>query len=398
MDSVAIVSPYRRQGAARLASRSDSALNWYTDMLAHALASAARVEIIAPRGNEHARWRDGDVEVVETYRRGSTLAAFQIGFGALRSGARLVHVQHELFAFGGIASALTLPIVLRALRASGRRVVTTIHGVIPLSSVTREFVRRNGSRLPPALARYAWRGLIRSVCAASDLTIVHAEGHRQSLKNDYRVRTPIEVVPIGSAPLAPASEEERRRGREALGIKPADEVLTFFGYFAGYKGIDELLAAVPRLFAQRPNLHVVLAGDVPERLEPAAELRKRIADLCAAHERLHAVGFVPEEEVRTIFAVTDALILPYTAAISASGPLSIAAGYGVPVLVSRCLAMEKDAPFAFDPTAQGIEDAVQRFFDDERVRSESALFVKRLSERQSWQAVALRHAVLYGSL
>jgi hypothetical protein len=96
--------------------------------------------------------------------------------------------------------------------------------------------------------------------------------------------------------------------------------------------------------------------------------------------------------------VTDALILPYTAAISASGPLSIAAGYGVPVLVSRCLAMEKDATFAFDPTAQGIEDAVQRFFDDERVRSESALFVKRLSERQSWQAVALRHAVLYGSL
>jgi glycosyltransferase involved in cell wall biosynthesis len=198
--------------------------------------------------------------------------------------------------------------------------------------------------------------------------------------------------------MAPIEAQERVRSRERLGIAAGAEVLTFFGYFAGYKGLDVLLDALPELFARRPRLHVVLAGEIPNRLSRSAPARERIARLGEEYARLHVLGFVPEDDVRGVFAASDALVLPYTAAISASGPLSLAAGFGVPALISRYLAADRELAFAFDPTPEGIVRAANAFFGEDAVRSDAIHFVRKLAERQSWDEVAARHANLYARL
>lgn len=398
MDRVAIVSPYKRRGGPRITSASDSALNGYTEMLAYALSESATVLVIAPRCGKPERWHDRDVTVVESYTRGSPLATLEIGIGALKSKAPLIHVQHELFAFGGFISALSLPIVLRVLRARGRRLATTIHGVIPLASVTKEFVRRNGSWLPASVARYAWRRLLRSVCTASDVVVVHDDRHRAALVGDYGVTTPIEVIPHGAPAYVPLTDAQRAEARASFHIPPDAEVLTFFGYFAGYKGLEELAEAAPEILERRPRLHLVFAGEIPERLRSRARIGTQIAALRARFARVHVTGFVPEEGVRDVFAATDALILPYTAGISASGPLALAAGYGTPALLSSFLAPHTDATFAFEPTASGIVSAVDRFFDDASVRDEARRFVAALGRSNDWKNVAEHHLDLYRTL
>lgn len=391
---VAIVSPYGKH-AEPMASKADSALNFYTSDLAFALSSMAEVLVIAPH-EDQPRWRDGEVEIVAGFRRGSPWSAFQIAMAALRSGTRVVNVQHELFAFGGATSALTLPIALWFLRICGRRIVTTMHCVIAPSDITPAFVHNNGSRLPPTMARLGWRWLIRGICSASHVVVVHDEAHRRVLTERYGVSGRVEVVPLGVRSTALPSAQERQSARQSLGVHTDEEVLTFFGYFAGYKGLEELFRALPLLLKERPRLHVVLAGDVPDRLALSSPLARRAALLAAADRRVHHLGFVPEQQVRELLIAADVLILPYTAGISASGPLALAAAYGTPVILSRLLAKGEDLCFAFDPTPEGIEGAVNAFFDGIDVRRQSRAYVLRLREERSWSKVARRMLALYG--
>jgi glycosyltransferase involved in cell wall biosynthesis len=228
------------------------------------------------------------------------------------------------------------------------------------------------------------------VGSSSDLIIVHDEAHRRVLVDHYGVRRPIEVVPHGVRETPLPASPERSSARCALAIDAEQEVLTFFGYFAGYKGLERLFCALPKLLRERPKLHVVLAGDVPNRLAGSSPLAKRAALLAAADQRVHHLGFVPEHEVRNVLIASDVLILPYTAGISASGPLALAAACGTPVLLSRLLANGVTGGFTFEPTPEGIEQVVNAFFENSAVREQSRAFVLRLRQERSWPAVARR--------
>lgn len=376
-------------------SPSDSALNWYTAELASALSTIIPVQVIAP-GDAGQRWHDGTVEVVAAYERGSRSAAIQIAKAALQSRAKVISVQHELFAFGGKATALSLPLALQFLRLNGKRVVTTIHGVVPLEDITPAFIRKNGSRLPMPIARLGWRTLLRAVCAASDAIVVHDERHRELLRSDYGVRSKIEVVPLGVPTAPPITKAERQQARASLAIDSDAEVLMFFGYFAGYKGLERLFDAAPRLLKERRNLHLVLAGDVPARLASSSSLGRQASLLAEAHDRIHHLGFVPESRVREVFAASDALILPYTAGISASGPLALAVAHGIPVIISSLLAdRSHNAAFVFDPDINGICDAVRGFFTDLDVRLDALHFVEEIRKEREWTNTAKRLAAVY---
>lgn len=394
---IALVSPYAGRNSERIASVTDSALNWYTARLAAAMAPITRLTVIGPFSGDRC-WRDGCVDVLGAYARGSALAPLQIMIAAMRSRARIVHFQHELFAFGGLMTALGLPLAMRAVQYSGRKTVATIHGVIPLDSIDSTFVRRNGSRVPASIARAGWRALLRGVCSASNLVLVHEAEHRRVLREEYGVRQRVEVVPHGVPLSEPVSTTERSRARNRFRIGGDAEVLTFFGYLAGYKGLDEFFDVVPELLSDRPCLHVVVAGEAPARLAGSSRLVDRLAQLAQIHDRVHRLGFVPDSEVRDVFAASDVLVLPYTCGISASGPLSLSVGYGVPVLLSRHLSGSPNGAVAFDPTPHGIRLAVNAFFDDERTRRAAAMHMTTLRAERCWPAVARLTTDLYHQL
>lgn len=89
-----------------------------------------------------------------------------------------------------------------------------------------------------------------------------------------------------------------------LGLTDA-EVVGFIGSFYDYEGIDDLIAAMPALVAERPKAKLLLVGGGPME----ATLRAQAAASPAA-ARIVFVGRVPHERVEDYYALTDVLAYP----------------------------------------------------------------------------------------
>nr|WP_310041321.1 TIGR04063 family PEP-CTERM/XrtA system glycosyltransferase [Sphingomonas sp. BE123] len=89
-----------------------------------------------------------------------------------------------------------------------------------------------------------------------------------------------------------------------LGLKGADTI-GFIGSFYDYEGLDDLIAAMPALLAQRPAARLVMVGGGP--MEQA--LRAQAAASSAAHA-IRFVGRVPHEQVERYYSLIDLLVYP----------------------------------------------------------------------------------------
>ncbi|HEV7288515.1 TIGR04063 family PEP-CTERM/XrtA system glycosyltransferase [Sphingomonas sp.] len=89
-----------------------------------------------------------------------------------------------------------------------------------------------------------------------------------------------------------------------LGLDGADTI-GFIGSFYDYEGLDDLIAAMPALLAQRPQARLVMVGGGP--MEQA--LRAQAAASSAAHA-IHFVGRVPHEQVERYYSLIDLLVYP----------------------------------------------------------------------------------------
>lgn len=177
-----------------------------------------------------------------------------------------------------------------------REYALTIHDV----------VRHPGDQVPRARTARVRKQLI----ANAGLIFVHSPVLREKLLDRERPSAPVVVVPHGMEPVvAPPL--------------PHDPTLLFFGRIAHYKGVDTLLDAVERLWMDRPDVRLVIAG--------GGELPTHAAlnDPRVAVRNDH----IPEEELEGLFAAARGVVLPYLEA-SQSGVGSRAKAYGRPLVVT----------------------------------------------------------------
>ncbi len=90
----------------------------------------------------------------------------------------------------------------------------------------------------------------------------------------------------------------------ALGLAGAD-VIGFIGSFYDYEGLDVMIAAMPSLVAQAPNIHLLLVGG-----GPMADVLERQAKASPVANRIHFVGRVQHGEVERYYSLTDILVYP----------------------------------------------------------------------------------------
>ncbi len=150
-------------------------------------------------------------------------------------------------------------------------------------------------------ARTAWR-------RRASLIVVHSE----------RLRKEVE---LGEGQRCAVVAHGLHAHREPLPA-PAAPAVAFFGRLEPYKGLEVLAAAMPQVWASRPDvqLHVVGTGatDLPLR------------DPRVSFERT----YLPESGIEDLFRSASLAVLPYTQA-SQTGAGSLAVGYGVPVIATR---------------------------------------------------------------
>jgi|GEM_PF-6418971 len=377
-----MVSPYKAADEPEIKFPGDSAMKWYTRRLSLALrdkgVSITVLTVRRPAGRR--MFHDQGVDVRAVLDSRPLLFSLSLLREIRRLPQRTVHVQHELYAYPSLFDALILPVMIGIIRFALRKhVVCTVHGVFPPGAIDAAFASSNRIAAPLPLVRVAWWWITAGICRASTFVQVHERGHVGVLVSAYSCRAEkIALIPIGVD-----RQKHPQDGR-------AENAILFFGTISARKGIIELIRAIPEILQRLPRSRVIIAGDVPLRLRGVLDIRRLCAEAGVDMTRVVLRGFVPDLEVRALFASSDVLIMPNTVAIAASGPLSLALGHGVPVLASTAFSADfPDAPGLFHPVPSDIASAVVRFFSDERLRREIASYWMNVASQRTWDRIAL---------
>lgn len=96
----------------------------------------------------------------------------------------VVHIQHEIPLYGGLHTAFMLPLLLFLLRRY--KVVITLHHVVSLQKIDRQFVRANKSAMPVWAVKLAFRIIMTSLVRFADKVITHEPYFRDVLIKEYQ--------------------------------------------------------------------------------------------------------------------------------------------------------------------------------------------------------------------
>ncbi len=202
---------------------------------------------------------------------------------------------------------------LAAVRASGCRIVWTLHNFVPHE--TRH------QRLELVARRW--------LCRMASAVIVHGHAGREAAVESFGCpANRVFVIPHGHYREAYGPPLPGPDARQRLGLPGDARVFLFFGYLRPYKGLELLLDAWREL--SPPGTRLLVVGQ-SQKADYAAELAKRIA---AAPGAQLLDRFVPPGEVPVFFSAADVVVLPYRA-VQTSGSLLLAMSYGRPVIAPR---------------------------------------------------------------
>lgn len=273
-------------------------------------------------------------------------------------------------------------------------VVVGFHDAIP---------ERHGAIVfPSRAARLAWRAKVAHARRRARAVITVSDWSRAALVEALgipadRVFVTIEAPSPEFQPPA-AGGEPWRGALRARGLPGDARYFIYVGGFNPHKNLERLVDAFAQPARER-GLHLLLVGDYsgdPFHADVAA-LRARIAQH-GVGERVHLVGFVPDSELRGLYAGALALVLP-----------SLEEGFGLPAVEAAacgtaCVATDRsplpqileDGGLFVDPRDTGaLRDALVRLADGAELRASLARGALARARKLTWEDTAeATHAVL----
>lgn len=377
---IALISPYPPAGERH---GGHSGVASYTANLAHALAEeGADVTVVAARipgaDAEPDAFDDGPVRVVRRYDLGPR-ALTDAAKAVATLGARVTHLQWELFLYGGPRSLPGLVPALTTLRRTDSALVSTMHQVLDPRTIDRTATKLHRIDAPAPVARLGLASVQRSLGAACDATIVHERAFTGLIPGAT-------MIPHG---VEPARTVDREIARRQLGLDDRFVALCF-GFLAPYKGLE---VAADAAALAGPAVDVVFAGGAHPRLAPGYddELRERSGG------RARFTGWVPDGDVSSWFGAADVAVFTYPKPFSASGALALALAHGTPLLLSPALARCIGAPSTLvTPLAPAVlAHELDRLATTPGALDAHAAWTAALRREREWPTVAQRHLDVY---
>jgi glycosyltransferase involved in cell wall biosynthesis len=292
------------------------------------------------------------------------------------AGGRLVHL-HWIYLFS-IRGSQRFPVLrraaqlwftawLRTISILGMRLVWTAHNVLPHTPVFAD----------DTVAR-------RQLIEACDLVIAHS----QTTLDELAVlgAEPSRSVVIGHGPFSPSVPPVALR---TPGSGAGPRRFLFFGKIQEYKGIEELLAAFTALPSSL-KADLVVAGLCSE---PALLARLHASAQAAASRVVLRLQYIPDEEVPSLLAAADAVVLPFRR-ITTSGSAMLALAHGRPLIVPN-LASLADLPehavVRYDGTVQELTAALIRLTQaDGATLARMSIAARAYASSLTWREIAAR--------
>jgi glycosyltransferase involved in cell wall biosynthesis len=179
------------------------------------------------------------------------------------------------------------------------------------------------------------------------------------------------VVPHGmtAGPRAEPGDEDKLRTR--LGLAPSRRVVLCVAAVRPHKNQELLVRAIPHL---PEDVDVVLAG----RREPYAETVDRAASELGVGDRLHAPGYLADDDLERLWSIASCAAFP-----------TRAEGFGMPVLE----ALSRGVPVACSdiPVLREVGGNVPRYFDPADPRAAAAAVTAALDDSERGTA-GIAHA------
>jgi len=191
-----------------------------------------------------------------------------------------------------------------------------------------------------------------------------------SQEEETRLKTLMPRAKVVLAPHPPytmfvADRLSRYEARRRLDLDQEAKVLLFFGIVREYKGLKNLLLAMPTIRERVDRVVLLVVGEFWDRKQPYVDMVKSlgIGDAVIIEDR-----YVPNEEVALYFSAADLLVAPYTR-VTGSGVVQMAEGFGLPavttVLASESCAGNGPTHIVVSLSDVGeLQDAISSFFGD----------------------------------
>ncbi|MFG1954471.1 glycosyltransferase family 4 protein [Micromonospora sp. NPDC048830] len=207
----------------------------------------------------------------------------------------------------------------------------------------------------------------------------------------------VDVVPNGVEPHrwhVPAAAVASARARFA-GDGP---LVTFAGRLVYEKGVQHLLAGLPRLRERHPGLRAVIVGDGPYKPELEADVQR-----LGLGGAVSMPGFLGGTDLPAVMAASDCFAVPSIyepfgmvalEGAAAGAPLAVSATGGLAEIVEPGVTGMTFAPQ--DP--DGLSEAVHALLSDtERARTLARRARALVHQRYGWASIAQRTAAAYAA-
>lgn len=326
------------------------------------------------------------------------LYPLQITWQAWKDKPDLVHIQHEFNMFGGFSTALFFPLLLILLRFIVKKIVVTVHAVVPLQMVDNAFVKAFSTNplISKTLVKLGFKYIFTFTCLLATHIIVHDRCFLQTLISDYGAKpAKISVIPMG---IDKPKKFHRGKWSAFLGNR---KIILHFGYLSARKGIDFLVEAFHMISSVYPDYDLVLAGGILPYQEDYVENICRIIEDRKLTKRVFLTGFLTEENAFDLINRASLMVFPYIYSISASLPLSFAIQYRKPVIATNIGSFkeelkQKSVGLLVPPKDQkALSEAMQRLISDESLRNTFSANMSELAVQRSWKNVSKETYKIY---
>lgn len=168
---------------------------------------------------------------------------------------------------------------------------------------------------------------------ASGLIVLSELEHARLHKLFPAITQNTAVLPHPAYTHMPKSELSKAAARSQLNLPQDAEIILFFGFVRGYKGIRILLESMAELKSAQRTAYLLVAGEVWAKIE---DLRHEVRELGIADIVRFENRYIPDEEVPVYFSASDVFVAPYTRGTQ-SGSLRLALSQGIPMVISEHL-------------------------------------------------------------
>ncbi len=397
---IAFISAFARKGHD---STQFSAIGSYSKTLLNTLNTQDRenIEVLAQiEPNETGYEYDG-LLVSRVWRKDNLLFFLELLFYVMRKGFKVVHIQQEVYCFAPKYAPYISPYLLvllqLLLRLLGIKVIVTIHGVVPLAYINKDFTENNKVATPLIITRHGLKTLYYGLVSTANKVIVHNELIKGYLINDYGANVnKIIVIPL---PLYTYPENKKNPDILQKLKDQKKKIILFFGYLAPYKGLDTFIKAFQSFNLSENNAVALISGSIPKRLVNDPKYLKWLEDLKELSSKISKdiiwdQRFIPDNEIQSYFINADIVVVPYSEGIASSGPLAHSVNANKPTLLSEVFRDVVDDTLIFGNTSEELGSALSKFFLDNNFKDTLLNMVNRQKELWSSRNIGkLTHGV-----